>query len=97
MLQLLEDTVVPKTPERASESPALSHTPCVVLLDAATSPTASASAEGDFMRSSILGGMCELAADRAAATAAAKAAAAGETAWAKAPVKSKTSRQAAGV
>ena len=93
--QLLEDAVVPKTSEKASEFPALSPPPCLALLDVANSPKVivSASAEGDLMRTAILKGRRELATDRAAATADAKAAAAGATALAKAvakPLKSKT-------
>lgn len=94
--QLLEEAVVPTTPEKkASEFPALSPPACLALLDVANSPKviASASAEGDLMRASILKGRRELATDRAAATADAKAAAAGATALAKAvakPLKSKT-------
>ena len=92
IFHMLEDAVVPKTPEKASELPALSPPPCLALLDVANLPKviASASAEGDLRRASVLEGRRELAAERAAATADAKAAAAGETALAKTPLKSKT-------
>jgi hypothetical protein len=89
--QLLEDALVPKTSEKASEVLASSPPPCLALLDVAVTPKSSCSAslEGDLMRESVLKSRRELATDRAAATAAAKAATALAKAAAK-PLKPKT-------